>query len=77
LLNKISVDLVGCVRDRDRFDLVAKLLDERSLVLGVEPVMQIHLALEALHHHGLARRNQQYLRLFASHFEFSLPKPAP
>jgi hypothetical protein len=40
LLKKISVDLVGRVGDRNRFDPVANVLDEGGLVLGVEPVVE-------------------------------------
>jgi hypothetical protein len=67
LLQKIFVDLVGGIGDRDRADLAAVVLDESILVLEFKLVVEIHPALEALHHHGLAGTNHQHIRLFASH----------
>jgi hypothetical protein len=67
LLQEIFVDLVGGIGDRNRTDFAAGFLDEGVLVLEFEPVMEIHLALEALHHHGLPGTDHQHIRLFASH----------
>jgi hypothetical protein len=67
LLQKISVDLVRGIGDRDRADFAAMFLDEGVLVLELKPMVEVHLALEAPHHHGLAGANHQHIRLFASH----------
>ena len=37
-------------------------------------MMEIHLAFEALHHHGLAGANHQHIRLFASHYQLHYTK---
>ena len=77
MLQKIAVDFVGGIGNRDRLDLLAQVLDESILVLEVKPMVKRHLAIEALHHHGLLGADHQYIRLIASHFLFSLLKPAP